>query len=138
MAIEPTDNDLYEAGLDVRRKVLGAEYVDPQIERAKTDPFTGVIQTMVTEYCWGGAWTNQTLDHKTRSLLNLAILTSLGKMQELKAHTRGALRNGCTLEEIRDTLAHATVYCGIPAGVDAFRSAGEALEQARKEGDLES
>lgn len=137
MAIEPTNEKLFDAGLEVRRKVLGETYVDPQIERAKTDPFTGVIQTMVTEYCWGGAWTNDTLDHRTRSLMNLAILTALGKMHELKAHTRGALRNGCTVEEIRDALAHATVYCGIPAGVDAFRSAAEALDQAREEGLLD-
>ena len=137
MAIEPTNEKLFDAGLAVRRKVLGETYDDPQIERAKTDPFTGVIQTMVTEYCWGGAWTNDTLDHKTRSLMNLAILTALGKMHELKAHTRGALRNSCTVEEIRDALAHATVYCGIPAGVDAFRSAAEALDQAREEGLLD-
>lgn len=134
MAIDPTNRELYEAGLATRKKVLGDKYVDPLIERAETDPFTGVIQTMVTEYCWGGAWTNDTLDHKTRSLLNLSILTALGKMQELKSHTRGALRNGCTLEEIRDTLAHATVYCGIPAGVDAFRNASEAIDQAKEDG----
>ena len=134
MAIEPSNKDLYEAGLAVRRKVLGAKYVDPNIERAEKDPFTGKIQTMVTEYCWGGAWTNETLDHKTRSMLNLAILTALGKMQELKAHTRGALVNGCTVDEIAEVLAHATVYCGIPAGVDAFRAAREALDQVEKDG----
>lgn len=131
---EPWNKELYEAGLAVRRKVLGAKYVDPQIEKAKSDKFTSRIQTMVTEYCWGGAWTNETLDHKTRSLLNLCILTALGKMQELKAHTRGALVNGCTVDEIEEALAHATVYCGIPAGVDAFRNAREALEQAKEDG----
>lgn len=134
MAIEPTNKELYEAGLAVRREVLGAKYVDPNIERAEKDAFTGKIQTMVTEYCWGGAWTNETLDRKTRSMLNLAILTALGKMQELKAHTRGALVNGCTEEEIAEVLAHATVYCGIPAGVDAFRAAREALDQVAKDG----
>lgn len=134
MPIEPWNKELYEAGLAVRRKVLGAKYVDPNIEKAKNDPFTAKIQTMVTEYCWGGAWTNETLDHKTRSLMNLCILTALGKMQELKAHTRGALVNGCTVDEISEALAHATVYCGIPAGVDAFRSAREALDQAKEDG----
>lgn len=134
MPIEPWNKDLYEAGLAVRRKVLGAKYVDPNIAKAEADPFTAKIQTMVTEYCWGGAWTNDTLDHKTRSLLNLCILTALGKMQELKAHTRGAIVNGCTEEEIAEALAHATVYCGIPAGVDAFRSAREALDQAKEDG----
>ncbi len=134
MAIEPSNRDLYEAGLEARKKVLGEEYVNPNIEKGEKDHLTGKIQTMVTEYCWGGAWTDDTLDHKTRSMLNLAILTALGKMQELKSHTRGAIRNGCTVEEITEVLAHATVYCGIPAGVDAFRSAREALDQAEKEG----
>lgn len=134
MAIDPSNKDLFEAGLEVRRKVLGTKYVDPQIEKAKTDHVVGTIQTMVTEYCWGGGWTNEVLDHKTRSLLNLAMLTALGKMQELKAHVRGALVNGCTVEEITEALRHATIYCGIPAGVDAFRSAAEALEQAKKDG----
>tara|TARA_R110000787_G_scaffold107589_9_gene215613 strand:- start:472 stop:888 length:417 start_codon:yes stop_codon:yes gene_type:complete len=136
MTVKPWNKDLYEAGLAVRRKVLGAQYVDPQIEKSKTDDFTATIQTMVTEYCWGGAWTDETLDHKTRSLMNLCILTALGKMQELKAHTRGAIENGCTVQEIQSALAHATVYCGIPAGVDAFRNAREALDQAEKEGKI--
>ena len=134
MSLNPSNQALFDAGLAVRKKVLGAKYVDPNIEKAEEDDFTGKIQTMVTEYCWGGAWTNDTLDHKTRSLMNLCILTALGKMNELKAHTRGALVNGCTKEEIAEALAHATVYCGIPAGVDAFRSAREALDQAEKEG----
>ena len=79
MPIQPWNKELYEAGLAVRKKVLGAQYVDPNIEKAENDPFTAKIQTMVTEYCWGGAWTNDTLDHKTRSLMNLCILTALGK-----------------------------------------------------------
>jgi 4-carboxymuconolactone decarboxylase len=122
------DKELYEAGLDVRRDVLGAEWVDPQIEAARDDDFTGAIQDLVTEYCWGYAWTRDGLDRKTRSMLNLAILTALGKMTELKAHVRGAVRNGCTREEIREVLIHATIYCGVPAGVDAFRNAREALK----------
>ena len=134
MSLNPSNQALFDAGLAVRKKVLGAKYVDPNIEKAEEDDFTGKMQTMVTEYCWGGAWTNDTLDHKTRSLMNLCILTALGKMNELKAHTRGALVNGCTKEEIAEALAHATVYCGIPAGVDAFRSAREALDQAEEEG----
>ena len=134
MSLNPSNQALFDAGLAVRKKVLGAKYVDPNIEKAEEDDFTGKIQTMVTEYCWGGVWTNDTLDHKTRSLMNLCILTALGKMNELKAHTRGALVNGCTKEEIAEALAHATVYCGIPAGVDAFRSAREALDQAEEEG----
>ena len=134
MGLNPTNQDLFDAGLAVRKKVLGAKYVDPNIKKAEEDDFTGKIQTMVTEYCWGGAWTNDTLDHKTRSLMNLCILTALGKMSELKAHTKGALVNGCSVDEIAEALAHATVYCGIPAGVDAFRNAREALDQAEEEG----
>ena len=134
MSLNPSNQALFDAGLAVRKKVLGAKYVDPNIEKAEEDEFTGKIQTMGPEYWWGGAWTNDTLDHKTRSLMNLCILTALGKMNELKAHTRGALVNGCTKEEIAEALAHATVYCGIPAGVDAFRSAREALDQAEEEG----
>ena len=122
------NKDLLDTGLEIRREVLGAAWVDPQIERAKSDDFLAAIQNMVTEYCWGYGWGRPGLDRKTRSLLTLALLTALGKGTELKAHTRGALRNGCTVEEIRETLIHATVYCGIPAGVDAFRNVKEALE----------
>lgn len=123
---------LLEEGLKVRREVLGAEWVDPQMERAKSNDFVAAIQDMVTEYCWGYGWTREGLSRKQRSLLNLAILTSLGKMTELKAHTRGAITNGCTVDEIKEVLIHATIYCGIPAGVDAFRAAGEALTDMGK------
>lgn len=123
-----SDNKLYDDGLAVRRDVLGAQWVDPQIEKAKTDDFTRAIQELVTEYCWGYAWTRDGLDRKTRSMLNLAMLTALGKMTELKAHVRGAITNGCTVDEIKEVLLHATIYCGVPAGVDAFRNAKEALD----------
>jgi 4-carboxymuconolactone decarboxylase len=126
-----TNDALYETGLKIRRDVLGAQWVDPQLEKAKSDPFTAAIQDMVTEYCWGYGWGQGCLDRKTRSMLNLAILTALGKMTELKAHVRGALHNGCTEEEIKDVLVHATIYCGIPAGVDAFRHAKEALDATK-------
>ena len=118
----------YDDGLEIRRNVLGAQWVDPQLERAKTDDFVGTIQQHVTEHCWGLVWTREGLDHKTRSMLTLAILTTLGKMTELKGHVRGAIHNGCTVEEIREVLLHATVYAGVPAGVDAFRNAKEALD----------
>ncbi len=100
----------------------------PAVEKAKTDDFTRAIQEHVTEYCWGMVWTRPGLDRKTRSMLNLAILTTLGKMTELKGHVRGAINNGCTVEEIKEVLLHATVYAGVPAGVDAFRNAKEALD----------
>ena len=123
-----SNSELYEAGRKARREVLGAEWVDPQMEKAESDPFTKAIQDLVTEYCWGYAWTRPDLDRKTRSMLNLAILTTLGKMTELKGHTRGAIENGCTKEEIMEVLLHTTIYAGVPAGVDAFRNAKEALE----------
>jgi len=119
----------YDKGLDIRREVLGAAHVDPNIEKGRQDDFTGAIQDVVTEYCWGMGWGREgVLDRKTRSMLTLAMLTALGKPTELKAHTRGALRNGATVEELRELFIHATVYCGIPAGVDAFRNAREAID----------
>ena len=118
----------FEDGLKVRRATLGAQWVDPQLEKARADEFVDTIQKHVTEYCWGMVWTREGLDRKTRSMLTLAILTTLGKMTELKGHVRGAINNGCTVEEIREVLLHATVYAGIPAGVDAFRNAKEALD----------
>lgn len=123
-----SNSELYEAGLKARRDVLGPEWVDPQMKKAETDPFTKAIQDLVTEYCWGYVWTRPGLDRKTRSMLNLAILTTLGKMTELKGHVRGAIENGCTKEEIMEVLLHTTIYAGVPAGVDAFRNAKEALD----------
>lgn len=126
-----TNPKLFDTGLAIRREVLGAQWVDPQMEKAKSDDFTATIQDMVTEYCWGYGWGRPGLDRKTRSMLNLAILTALGKMTELKAHVRGALQNGCSVDEIKEVLVHATIYCGIPAGVDAFRHAKEAIDAAQ-------
>ncbi|MBM3485015.1 MAG: 4-carboxymuconolactone decarboxylase [Alphaproteobacteria bacterium] len=123
------NEELYQAGLKVRREVLGDQYVMPQINAAETDPVAKTLQDMVTEYCWGFGWTDGKLDRKTRSLMTLCILTALDKPQEIKAHTRGALNNGLTREEIAEALRHATIYCGIPAGVNAFRNFREALAE---------
>ncbi|MFT5440136.1 MAG: 4-carboxymuconolactone decarboxylase [Alphaproteobacteria bacterium] len=124
-----SNQDTYEKGLEIRREVLGDAYVDPNIAKGKADDFHGAIQDVVTEYCWGMGWGREgALDRKTRSMLTLVMLTALGKPAELKAHTRGALRNGATVEELRELFIHATVYCGIPAGVDAFRNAKEAID----------
>lgn len=119
-------SEQFEKGLKVRRKVLGTEYVDGSI--AKADDFMMAFQEITTEWCWGYAWTRPGLEHKTRSMLNLAMLTALGKPAELKLHVRGALANGVTVEEIKEILLHATVYCGIPAGLDAFKAAHEVLK----------
>lgn len=118
---------MYEEGLAVRRAVLGADYVDKAVGEA--NDFTGPLQEVVTEYCWGKIWTRPGLSRKTRSLINLAMLTALNRPHELKAHVRGALNNGCTKEEIMETLLQATIYCGVPAGVASFRIAKEALEE---------
>ena len=124
-----SNQDTYEKGLGIRREVLGDAYVDPNIAKGKADDFHGAIQDVVTEYCWGMGWGREgALDRKPRSMLTLVMLTALGKPAELKAHTRGALRNGATVEELRELFIHATVYCGIPAGVDAFRNAKEAID----------
>ena len=120
-----SDEALYNKGLPIRRAVLGAEYVDASL--AKADDFMMAFQRITTEWCWGYAWGRPGLDRKTRSMLNLAMLTALGRSAELKLHVRGALTNGVTVDEIKEALIHATVYCGVPAGLKAFRAAHEAL-----------
>ena len=117
------DTKRFEDGLAVRRQVLGADYVDRAI--AEADEFTRPLQEFVTEYCWGAIWTRPGLPRKTRSLLNLAMLTALNRPHELKLHVRGALRNGCTRGEIMEVLLQAAVYCGVPAAIDGFRVARE-------------
>ena len=120
-----SESELFEAGLATRREVLGAEYVDGSL--AKADDFMMSFQRITTEWCWGATWNRDGLDRRTRSLLNLAMLTALGKPAELRLHVKGAITNGVTVDEIRETLLHATVYCGIPAGLEAFKTAHEVL-----------
>lgn len=117
---------LYEDGMTARRKVLGDEYVDRAL--AGADAFNSEFQQLVTEYCWGTVWTRTTLDDRQRSLINLGMIAALNRGDEFKVHVRGALRNGCSLEEIRDTLLQVAVYCGIPAGVEAFRLARQVFD----------
>ena len=117
---------LYEDGMKARRKVLGDEYVDRAL--AGADAFNAEFQQLVTEYCWGTIWTRTTLSDSQRSLINLGMIAALNRGDEFKTHVRGALRNGCSLEEIRDTLLQVAVYCGIPAGVEAFRLARQVFE----------
>ena len=115
----------YEKGLSVRREVLGDQYVD-QALNAATD-FTRPLQDLVTENCWGEIWTRDAISKKTRSLITIATLAALKAPAEIKLHVRGALRNGCTVAEIQEVLLQATVYCGVPAGIDAFRAAKEVI-----------
>lgn len=117
----------YEAGMAVRRKVLGDAYVDKALSSASE--FTKPLQDMVTENCWGEIWADGILPDKTRSLVTIATLAALKASTELKAHVLGALRNGCTVEEIQDVLLQSTVYCGVPSGIEAFRSAREIIEK---------
>ena len=119
--------DLYDRGMAIRRKVLGDAYVDQALEGV--DDFNRDFQRMVTEYCWGSLWGRKALSHKQRSLNNLCLLAALNRPHELEVHVRGALRNGCTIDEIRETLMQVAVYAGIPAGVDAFRVARKVLAE---------
>ncbi len=115
----------FDKGMEIRKAVLGAEYVETSLRTA--DAFSLPLQELVTSYCWGAVWGRDGLPHTMRSLLNVAMLTALNRPHELKLHIRGALRNGCTREEVREVLLQAAVYCGVPAAVDAFRTAKEAF-----------
>ena len=123
-------SEQFEKGLKMRRAVLGAEYVDGSIARA--DDFMMAFQEITTEWCWGFAWTRPGLDPKIRSMLNLAMLTALKSPHELKLHVKGALTNGVSVDEIKEILLHATVYSGIPAGLEAFKAAHEVLKAEGK------
>jgi 4-carboxymuconolactone decarboxylase len=120
---------LMEAGLSVRREVLGDEYVDRAMKNA--DAFNKPFQEMVSEYCWGLCWTDETLTRRERSILNLGMIAALGKMHEFELHLRGAIRNGLTPEELRAVLIQIAVYCGIPVGVDCFRTAKQVLGEMK-------
>jgi len=119
------DQDLYNNGMKVRRQVLGDAYVDKA--SANVDDFNREFQRLVTQYCWGEVWTRSVLTNKQRSLNNLCMIAALNRAAEFELHVRGAIRNGCTPEEIRDTLIQVAVYAGIPAGVEAFRIARKVL-----------
>ena len=118
--------ELYKRGLEIRRRVLGDEYVDNAL--ANVDAFNSEFQELVSEYCWGKVWGRSALSDQQRSLNNLSMMAALNRPHEFKIHMRGALRNGCSLDEIRDTLLQVAIYCGIPAGVEASRLAREVLE----------
>lgn len=125
------NDELFERGLAVRKAVLGDAYVEKSIGSA--DDFTMPLQRLVTEYCWGAVWSREQLPRKIRSMLNIALLATLNRHHELKIHVKGAIRNGCTKEEIREVLLHVGIYSGIPAAVDSFRVAKEALAELEKE-----
>jgi 4-carboxymuconolactone decarboxylase len=119
--------ETYERGLAIRKSVLGAEFVEKSI--ASADDFNRPLQELVTEYCWGAVWGREGLPKKTRSIINLAMISALNRPHELKMHVKGALRNGLTRDEIREVLLQVGIYCGIPAAVDSFRVAKEAFAE---------
>jgi 4-carboxymuconolactone decarboxylase len=121
------DKDLFDKGLKTRREVLGAEYVDNAIRNA--DAFNMPMQELVTQYCWHEIWNRPGLDRRTRSLLNLAMITALNRPHELKLHVRGAVNNGVTREEIQEVFLQAAIYCGVPAAIDSFRTAREVFQE---------
>jgi len=125
------DKKRYEEGLAVRRAVLGSEHVDNSLRSA--DDFTRPMQELVTEYCWGEIWTRPGLDRRTRSLINLAMLTALNRPHEIRLHVRGALNNGVTKEELMEVFMQSAIYCGIPAGMEAMRIAKEVFAEIETE-----
>ena len=126
----PSNQKLYDEGMKVRKAVLGADYVDNSM--AGADDFMMAFQDVTTEYCWGYVWTRPGLPKKARSMLNLAMLTALNRPHEIKLHVKGALNNGISREEIAEIFLQAGVYCGVPAAVDAFRTAKEVFDEIDK------
>lgn len=121
------DQERYDRGLAIRKTVLGAANVDQAI--ASADDFNRAMQDLSTEYCWGAVWGRDGLDHKTRSLINIAMISALNRPHELRLHVKGARRNGVSVEEIREVLMQVAIYAGVPAGMDSFRNAKQALEE---------
>lgn len=120
-------SERFEAGLAVRREVVGADYVQSALDGATA--LTWPLQELVTEYCWGEVWTRDGLSRRDRSLLNLGMLAALNRGQEFRLHVRGALNNGLSREEIIEALLQVTIYCGVPAGVEAVRNAKAVFDE---------
>jgi len=121
------NQDLFDIGLKTRREVLGAEYVDASIKNA--DDFNLPMQELVTQYCWGDVWNRPGLDRRTRSFLNLAMLTALNRPHEIKLHVRGAVNNGLSKQDIQEVFLQAAIYCGVPAAIDSFKIAKEVFKE---------
>lgn len=119
--------DVFDRGLAIRKDVLGKEFVEKSL--ATADDFNMPMQELTTEYCWGAVWGRDGLPRKTRSMLNLAMISALNRPHELKMHVKGALRNGVSKDEIREVFLQVAIYAGIPAGVDSFRIAREAFAE---------
>jgi 4-carboxymuconolactone decarboxylase len=126
-----TPGELFERGRQTRGEVLGETHVERAL--ATASEFARPMQELVTEYCWGAVWSRPGLGRRERSLINLGMLTALNRSHELAVHVRGAIRNGCTPEEIQETLLQTAIYCGVPAAMEAFRVAEEAIASAQSE-----
>lgn len=134
-SLKPLHSALFEAGLATRRAVVGDTYVDRALANGSTE-FSRPGQELVTEWCWGYAWTRPGLARRDRSLLNIGMLMALNRGPELAVHVRGARRNGLSETEIREAILHATTYCGVPAGVDAMKIAERVLNEMAESGEL--
>ena len=121
------DEKLFKKGLENRKLTLGAEYVEKNL--AKADEFTLPFQEAMTEWCWGFGWGDETIDAKTRSMMNLSMIGALGKMTEWKIHCKGAITNGVNKKEIRAIIHIIGIYCGVPQALECFRVAKEVLEE---------
>ncbi len=121
------DKELFEKGLEKRKATLGAEYVEKNL--AAADDFNRPFQEAMTEWCWGFGWGDETIDVKTRSMMNLSMIAALGKMTEWELHCKGAITNGVTKEELRAIIHAIGIYCGVPQGVECFRIARKVLEE---------
>ncbi len=126
-------SEKFSSGLKIRKEVLGEAYVEKALKNV--DDFNRPMQELVTEYCWGTIWARDGLPRKTRSLINLAMLTTLNRPHEVKAHVVGAINNGCTRAEIMETFLQAAIYCGVPAGIDSFRTAREVFAEQDEDQD---
>ena len=128
-------DDLYERGLEIRRAVVGTEYVERSL--AEADDFTRPLQELVTRYCWGDVWSRPGLERRERSMINLSMIAALNRPHELKLHVRGAINNGLTKDEIREILLQVAIYAGVPASLDSFRVAKEVLAEMKAKGEME-
>lgn len=123
------DRETYDKGMQIRRATLGDAYVDRAL--AQADDFTQDLQELVTTYCWGEVWGREGLDRRTRSIINLAMISALNRPHELAAHVRGAVNNGVSRDEIKEVLLQVGIYCGVPAMVDSFRIARGVLDEMK-------
>ena len=121
------NKELFDKGMEVRRAVVGSAYVDKSM--AAADDFNMPMQELVTEYCWGSVWTRPGLERRDRSILNLGMIAALNRPEELALHVRGALNNGMSKDEIRECFLQVAIYCGVPAGLGAFKVAREVFKE---------